>query len=218
MLYIWTKSSFDGGNAYKETDKIINSLARISKLANQLATECQNLETFYLIGDAALNLEKLKDLSDSNGVVHANANTFFGGLMARVCWDSTVLADGLSCIRERNPRQPGRPPVVSKNYLMLAGMDLYENTLQLGPIRHSSPKNPTKPEHYSGQFVEFLDRFTALIADDDFKVSKMNTGFGSTVGKLLSKYREDNTLPKRLNPNSDERGLLLSLNELASLT
>lgn len=217
LRYLWAKLSFDGGLAYKKTDDLIKRLARIAKLADQLAIECENSEVLYLVGDVALNLEKLDNLRDSQGVEHQSIDTFVGGLMTRVCLDSTVLADGLYGVRERNSRSTGRPPIVSNNYLILTGMDLYESVLGLGPIRFASPKNPTKPDDYEGDFFDFIDCYTALLAKEAFEVSKKSTGFGSMVGKVLSRYREDKNLPKGLNPTSENEELLLSINTLASL-
>jgi len=138
--------------------------------------------------------------------------------MPRICIDSTVMAKGLTGIRERTIRGGGRPPVVSKAYLILTGMDLYEKLFQLGRVSVTSPVNPTGPDDYSGGFFDFISCYTAVLASDDFAISKQSTGFGSVVAKISTQYRNDLDLPKSLNPTSDTSSLILSLNRLASIS
>jgi len=172
LRYTWAKQSFDGGYAYKKTDALVRKLDKIGKLAEQLASECNDIETLHFVGKSALNLGRLADLRDSQGLEHQSIDTFAGGLMTRVCVDSTVVAEGLFGIRERTLRAGGRPPVVSNTYLILTAMDLYENVFGLGEVSVTGPKEPTGPGDYVGHFYNFVDCYTAIIACDDFKIGK----------------------------------------------
>lgn len=217
LRYTWAKQSFDGGIAYKQTDALVNRLERIARLAEQLASASEDIEALHFVGDAALNSKRLAGLRDSEGLEHQDVGTFFGTLISRVCIDSTVVAEGLAGVRKRASRAGGRPPIVSNSYLILTGMDLYENVFRLGDVSVTGPKEPTGPEDYGGPFFDFIDCYTAAIGGDDFATSKTSTGFGSTVAKVFTQYRKDRELPKRLNPISDTPSLLLSTNTLASI-
>lgn len=217
LRYNWAKQSFDGGVAYKQTDNLVNRLEKIALLAEQLAIETEDIEALHFVGDAALNLKRLSGLRDSEGMEHQDVSTFFGSLVSRVCIDSTVVAEGLSGVKQRASRAGGRPPIVSNSYLILTGMDLYENVFRLGQVGVTGPKEPTGPEDYGGPFFDFIDCYTAVMGGGDFAISKTSTGFGSTVAKVFTQYRKDRELPKRLNPTSDTPSLLLSTNTLASI-
>lgn len=217
LRYTWVKQSFDGGYAYKKTDALIKRLEKIGKLAEQLSIACEDTEAMYFVGNDALNSGRLAGLRDSQGELHQSMDTFAGGLATRVCIDATVLAEGLADIRVRTKRSGGRPPIISNTYLILTGMDLYENLFRLGPIVATGPKEPTRPADYVGDFFDFIRCYTTVLADEDFATSKASTGFGSSVLKIATQYRKDNDLPKRINPASEVSSLLHATNTLASI-
>lgn len=218
LHYIWAKNSFDGAQGYEATDDIIKTMEEIGQLASALAEKTEDYEALHAVGSEILNLKKLKHHTDSQGTRHTDASTFFCSLMSRVCVDSTVLAEGLSEVRRKSKRKSGRPPVVSKNFLILSAIDMYEELLGLGPLIWTSPKNPIDADSYGGiPFWQFVLAFSDLVAPDDFPMKRANTGFASDVAKAVTAHRRDPDIAKGLNPYASPDEILLSINQLASI-
>ena len=218
LQYDWVVKSFDGGAARKLSDDIINRLIQIRELCEKLSEITENHEYFYLSGDRFLNTDRLQKYKGSDGEYHDSVNSFFGTLMTRLCIDATNVYEGLIGIEGKLDQKDGRPPKVSKNWLILSAADFYEDDEIIGRKAGITKRTiSSRSDPYSSDFYEFVTSFAAVIDAKNYSRLPENQGFGSQIQKVLTARKNNPAISNGLNPYQDPETLILFTNMVAKL-
>ncbi len=218
LQYDWVVKSFDGGAARKLSDNIIKRLIKIRKLCEELSEITENTEYFHISGETFINKERLQKYKGSDGEYHDTVNSFFGTLMTRLCIDATNVYEGLIGVEGKFDRKDGRPPKVSKNWLILAAADFYEDDEiingKAGITKHTIA---SWSDPYSSDFYEFITSFAAVIDSKNYSMLPENQGFGSQIQKVLTARKNNPAISNGLNPYQDPGTLILFTDMVAAL-
>ena len=216
-LFYWLRTSLDGSAGYENLDEFFKKVRRIRKISGELAQLTSEAELFYLAGTKLIDWDGISDLTDGLGETHSTVETIYGRLMTRVCLDATYLTEAFSGIEQRAKRKRGQSPKVAFRWLIAAGANLFEQ-MTGQPVSFGAPKTVEGFESYAhNKFLHFMLELAGLFDPQDHSRRVSNTGFASTISRVVTYHRKNPHVVKAIFPGNDLDELMYATNALSKL-